>query len=196
MAHAKIDQTIEDAIIKDHREVKQCYNDYKRTGDVKFYNQFVWELCRHSIGEEICVYPLLDKFGDQSTTELKSQHAEANQMLKSMESMEAGSQLFNNTLDKLMKALEEHIEHEEKHDLEILKKNMETQDRISLGTKFANRKKIAPTRPHTVTPQNYPTLEEALAVIITPIDKFRDLFVDFPEEAPTGAAHSSGGGRL
>jgi hypothetical protein len=55
---------IEEEVLKDHAELKQYYDHYKTSGDMKWYHQFVWELCRHSVGEEIVVYPLLDSFGD------------------------------------------------------------------------------------------------------------------------------------
>lgn len=59
--------TISEAIIKDHRELEQYYNEVvNNTGDHdyqdRYGNQFVWELARHSVGEELVVYPALEKY--------------------------------------------------------------------------------------------------------------------------------------
>lgn len=57
--------TISDAITKDHRELEQYYNEVVNSTDAdhqeRFGNQFTWELARHSIGEELLVYPAYEK---------------------------------------------------------------------------------------------------------------------------------------
>ena len=54
-----------DAIKDDHRELEEAYNKIlsAKTSDEKtrWQNQFTWELARHSIGEELIVYPLMEK---------------------------------------------------------------------------------------------------------------------------------------
>ena len=58
--------TISDAIIHDHEELKDYYNKIKNASDsdtkTRWRNQFVWELARHSIGEELVVYPAMEKY--------------------------------------------------------------------------------------------------------------------------------------
>ena len=53
--------TISDAVIKDHRELQQYYNEITNSFDHdhqdRFGNQFTWELARHSVAEELIVYP-------------------------------------------------------------------------------------------------------------------------------------------
>lgn len=61
---------ISDAVAKDHRELREYYNEVINTPDLdhkqRFGNQFVWELARHSIGEELVVYPAMEKYmGDR-----------------------------------------------------------------------------------------------------------------------------------
>ena len=57
--------TITNAITKDHRELEQYYNEVIGSNDhdhqERYGNQFVWELARHSVGEELVVYPALEK---------------------------------------------------------------------------------------------------------------------------------------
>jgi hypothetical protein len=57
---------ISDAIKKDHREIESYYEQIVGTSDeteqAKWQNQFTWELARHSIGEELVVYPAFEKY--------------------------------------------------------------------------------------------------------------------------------------
>ena len=63
--------TISDAITKDHRELEEYYNEVinnpnNHDHQIRYGNQFTWELARHSIGEELVVYPAMEKFlGDE-----------------------------------------------------------------------------------------------------------------------------------
>lgn len=56
---------ISEAIKKDHREIEEYYNNILNATDAdaqeRWQNQFVWELARHSIGEELIVYPAMEK---------------------------------------------------------------------------------------------------------------------------------------
>lgn len=58
--------TISEAIIKDHRELESYYNEVINSDDVdhktRFGNQFTWELARHSVAEELLVYPAMEKY--------------------------------------------------------------------------------------------------------------------------------------
>ena len=59
-----------DLIIHDHSELSDYYNQIKNAKDeetkVKWQNQFTWELARHSIAEELVVYPAMEKYlGDK-----------------------------------------------------------------------------------------------------------------------------------
>jgi len=57
--------TISDVIKKDHQEINNYANNIREAADddskVRWQNQFTWELARHSIGEELIVYPAFAK---------------------------------------------------------------------------------------------------------------------------------------
>lgn len=59
-----VPERISEVIKRDHRELEEAYNNIvtsTTTEDkVKWRNQFTWELARHSIGEEILVYPRME----------------------------------------------------------------------------------------------------------------------------------------
>lgn len=56
---------ISQAIKNDHRELEDAYNQIlsAATADDKrrWQNQFTWELARHSIGEELLIYPAFER---------------------------------------------------------------------------------------------------------------------------------------
>jgi len=58
--------TVSDAIIKDHRELQNYYNEVVNSSDpdhqTRYGNEFTWELARHSIAEELIVYPAFEKY--------------------------------------------------------------------------------------------------------------------------------------
>lgn len=55
---------ISDTIKNDHRELGEAYHNINKattTEDkVRWRNQFTWELARHSVSEELLVYPKLE----------------------------------------------------------------------------------------------------------------------------------------
>lgn len=72
-----------DTIKKDHREIESYYGKIITSKDedeqTRFQNLFTWELARHSIGEELVVYPLFEKLlsdGIEMAKKDRSQHLE------------------------------------------------------------------------------------------------------------------------
>jgi hemerythrin superfamily protein len=57
--------TISDTIKRDHQEIKEYADNIRTATDddskTRWQNQFAWELARHSIGEELVVYPAFAK---------------------------------------------------------------------------------------------------------------------------------------
>lgn len=60
-----VGQRISDAIEQDHQEIMACYgrivNSSVRDEQIRFQNLFTWDLARLLVGEEIVVYPALEK---------------------------------------------------------------------------------------------------------------------------------------
>lgn len=55
-----------EAITDDHRKLSEYYNEIVNSNDndhkERFGNQFTWELARHSVAEELIVYPAFEKY--------------------------------------------------------------------------------------------------------------------------------------
>lgn len=59
--------TVSEPIIHDHKELNQYYNEVINNPNdhdhqERYGNQFTWELARHSIAEELVVYPAFEKY--------------------------------------------------------------------------------------------------------------------------------------
>jgi hemerythrin superfamily protein len=72
---------ITDAIAKDHRLLESYYETILSAEDAdertRFQNQFTWELARHSVAEELVVYPAMAKYlrnGDQPVDKDRQEH--------------------------------------------------------------------------------------------------------------------------
>lgn len=58
--------SISETIKNDHREIESYYEQIlkasEETEKTRWQNMFTWELARHSIGEELVVYPAFEKY--------------------------------------------------------------------------------------------------------------------------------------
>jgi len=56
---------VSDSVKRDHRDLEEYYNNMMVNQDpdtiTRWQNQFVWELARHSVAEEIVVYPAFEE---------------------------------------------------------------------------------------------------------------------------------------
>ena len=124
---------ISDSIIHDHKELKEYYGHIKSANDddtkTRWRNQFVWELARHSIAEELVVYPAMEKYikpnGHDMAEKDRQEHQEVNsvhgafliakvkELLYQVQDMNVNKPEFDTLMEKLMKNLSEHIEEEE-----------------------------------------------------------------------------------
>ncbi|RKK65632.1 hypothetical protein BFJ69_g16114 [Fusarium oxysporum] len=100
---AALSSAISDAIIQDHRDLEKYYNEVINSTDYdhqqRFGNQFVWELARHSIGEELVVYPAFEKYmGPKGQEMADSDRQEHHKSLKAQgEEMEFLARRFDHT---------------------------------------------------------------------------------------------------
>jgi iron-sulfur cluster repair protein YtfE (RIC family) len=178
---------VSDRIKHDHQELEEYYNNIKnaqRDDDkIKWQNQFVWELARHSIAEEIVVYPAFEKHipnGVRMAEKDRSEHQQVKEMLYDFQSMTPADANFHSKLDSLWSALSQHIKEEERDDLPALEKQIDADASGQLARSFDRTKHFVPTRSHPSAPDR-PPYETAAGMLATPMDKLMDLFRKFPE---------------
>ena len=74
-----------DTIKADHREIESYYNQILQASNAdeqtRYQNQFTWELARHSIAEELVVYPAMERYitgGDKMADKDRQEHQKVN----------------------------------------------------------------------------------------------------------------------
>jgi hypothetical protein len=187
----KSEKPIEEIIIEDHNETRQVFKKYceefAKEEKLKWYRQMVYLLAKHSIAEEIVLYPLVREHvhnGNILADQDIEQHRRIKEQLVNIqENVNWDSPEFDQRVKLLWQTVIDHMDKEENEDLTLLRSQVTMQDRINAGKKFENRKLIAPSRPHINAPDDNPTLEMLVGLLVAPVDKFKDLFVSFPEKS-------------
>ncbi|KAL6916238.1 hypothetical protein ACHAPO_010697 [Fusarium lateritium] len=182
---------ISDAIVKDHRELKDYYDEVVNSRDhdhqQKFGNQFVWELARHSIGEELVVYPAMEKYmgtkGKRLADEDRQEHHEVKEHLKVFQNLSSTDSEYLPKIKVIWSLLEKHIDEEENRDLPALEEALKShaQETESLANQFSRTKQFVPTRSHPSAGEN-PPFETVMGLMAAPIDKLMDMFRKFPDK--------------
>ena len=71
---------ISEAIKDDHRKLESCYNIIVNSEDederTQFQNQFTWELARHSVAEELVLFPAMEKLRPEGKARLDDDRRE------------------------------------------------------------------------------------------------------------------------
>lgn len=88
---------------------------------------------------------------------------------------------FPGALDTLLETLHHHVEHEKYEDMPRLEALLPRAESEELAKQFQRTKNIVPTRSHPSAPTSYYP-ETLVALLAAPIDRFRDLLRDFPDE--------------
>lgn len=184
------------------------YDKFKEAADAdtkeRWSNQLRWEVARHAVGEEIVVYPLMEQYlgakGKELADEDRTQHQEVKELLYKLESLSAGTDEHNNTLQRVMAHLKPHNDSEENNDLPPLEAALPEGASADAAARFKRTKKFVPTRyvgtnilylsgkvlirfgrAHPSAP-NQPPLETMAGFLAAPIDKLLDAFAKFPTE--------------
>ncbi|KAJ3715507.1 hypothetical protein C8R42DRAFT_590182 [Lentinula raphanica] len=188
--------TLTDAIKEDHQEMYEYYENYKTAaGDLdaqaRWARQLTWEIARHAVGEEIVVYPLMEKYMGEEGVRLANQdredHQEVKEQLYKLESLTAGTNEYDAIMTRVMAHLHRHNDSEEIQDLPQLEPKLGEEGSQQAAMSFTRTKKFAPTRPHPSAPNKPPT-ETLVAFLALPIDKLKDMLSKFPTEEMKKAA--------
>jgi hemerythrin superfamily protein len=169
-------------LIHDHREVEELFGkleaatpDDGRTRR-ELTDQVIIELVRHSVAEEMYLYPATRKFvpdGDEIADREIAEHSEAEKTMKALEKTDADTQEFSGLLAELMTDVRLHIRDEEERLFPALADHASPEELIELGEKVQSAKRRAPTRPHPSAPDR-PPLNKLLAPGAGMVDRVRD----------------------
>ena len=170
---------------RDHREVEQMFAELEslrgasteeatsRRKDLT--EQVTIELVRHSVAEEVLVYPEVeDKVSAEEAEHARAEHAEAEETLDRLEKLDPDDPAFDDELGTLMGEIRHHIAEEEGQMFAHMRQVIDADRLRKLGASVEAFKKVAPTRPHPNVP-NEPLPRIAAGPAASLIDRMRDL---------------------
>lgn len=170
---------------RDHREVEQMFAELETLRGVStqeaksrrkaLTEQVTIELVRHSVAEEVLVYPQVeDKVSREEAEHARKEHAEAEETLQRLEKLDADDPAFDEELATLMEEIRHHIEDEEGQMFTHMRQTIDAEELRKLAGRVEAFKKVAPTRPHPNVP-NEPLPRMAAGPAASLFDRMRDL---------------------
>ncbi|WP_059009168.1 hemerythrin domain-containing protein [Streptomyces specialis] len=168
-------------LVTDHGEVEEMFREIERLprGEKRrklLADQVTIELIRHSIAEEVHLYPAVREHltdGDRIADKEIDDHATAEQIMKELEGHDADDPEFDRLIDQLMMEIRSHIQDEEDNLFPALRLSCPEEELERLGDKARHTKKTAPTRPHPAAPDK-PPFNKLLAPGTGLVDRARD----------------------
>ena len=169
-----------DILTADHREMIELLEEIEQTADPEdrrsLADAVIAEVVRHSIAEELFVYPVYEREVPNGKDEVehdKEEHQELEEVMKELEGLDAASAEFIATVKRFKELLDHHADDEEADQFPKLREHVSAEDLVDLGRKVEAAKKIAPTRPHPGSPHS-----ELFHMTIGPgvgmVDRLRD----------------------
>jgi hemerythrin superfamily protein len=152
-----------DILTADHREVRALLEEITTAADPEMRRDLadivITELVRHSVAEEMHVYPVMRELlpeGEQAVEHDTDEHKEIERTLKELEGTEAADPRFAQLVESLSSTLEDHIRDEEADQFPQLRARVPQERLVEIGEKVEAAKQAAPTRPHPNAPNSAP----------------------------------------
>ncbi|CAA9547281.1 MAG: hypothetical protein AVDCRST_MAG79-2413 [uncultured Thermoleophilia bacterium] len=169
---------------QDHREVEAMFRELEdlrgRTSEEDrarrkdLVDNVTIELVRHAVAEETQVYPAVkEKVSDEEAERAKREHAEAEKTMKQLERLDPEDPSFDQELETLMREIRGHVAEEEGVMFTHMREVFSQEELEKLGGRVDAVKKVAPTRPHPMTP-NDATVRLAVGPAASLFDRLRD----------------------
>ncbi len=174
------DTDVIDILTTDHHEVLDLIAsiadapDAERRRDIA--DTVIAEIVRHSVAEEMYVYPAMREHLTDGDTEVEhdtSEHKELEKTMKKLEGVDADDPQFLAVVDELREQLEHHAGDEEQNQFPQLREAIPAEKLQELGKRVELAKQIAPTRPHPASP-NAALFHKAFGPGVGLVDKLRD----------------------
>jgi hemerythrin superfamily protein len=161
MSETTGERDVVDVLTADHREVTELIGRIQTTADHKerrdLADVVISELVRHSVAEEMFVYPAMRQHlpdGEQAVEHDKEEHKELERTMKELEGIDATEPRFDELVGQLARTLEDHVQDEERDQFPQLRARVPREQLVQMATNVEAAKKVAPTRPHPDSPNS------------------------------------------
>ncbi|HMT49227.1 hemerythrin domain-containing protein [Dietzia sp. UBA5065] len=169
-----------DILTADHREMVGLIEVIEETADPEerraLADSVIAEVMRHSVAEELFVYPEYERSIPGGTEEVdhdKEEHQEIEVVMKRLEGVDSGSAEFLAVAKRLKELLEHHAHDEESDQFPKMREHLTAEALVDMGRKVEAAKMIAPTRPHPGAPHSE-LFHMTLGPGIGMVDRLRD----------------------
>ncbi|WP_346795982.1 hemerythrin domain-containing protein [Halomonas sp. Bachu 37] len=169
-----------DILTTDHREMMELIDQIKSTNDAErrrdSADMLIAEVMRHSVAEEMFVYPVIEKHvpnGSEEVEHDKKEHDEIVQVMQQLEDADASEPVFMERVGKLGELLNHHADDEESDQFPKLRAHIPGDKLVDMGNKVQNAKKLAPTRPHPSAPHSE-LFHKSVGAGVGMVDRLRD----------------------
>jgi hemerythrin superfamily protein len=180
VAQPRTDIDVIDELITDHREALELLRRIASTTDAderrELVDTVISEVVRHSVAEEMYVYPAMREYmsnGDEAVKHDTEEHQELEEVMKQLEGVQATEPRFDALVQEMTDKLRHHAHDEESEQFPKLRERVPRDELIKLREKVDTAKKLAPTRPHPGAPHS-----ELFHKIVGPgvgmVDRLRD----------------------
>lgn len=173
-------QDVVDILTADHREMIGLIEMIEETTDPAerraLADSVIAEVTRHSVAEELFVYPVYKREipdGGDEVEHDKEEHQEIEEVMKELEGLDSESAEFIATVKRFKELLDHHADDEETDQFPKLRAAVSAEDLLDLGRKVEAAKKIAPTRPHPGSPHSE-LFHMTLGPGVGMVDRLRD----------------------
>ena len=174
------DHDVIDVLTTDHREATELIGQIRVTTDPAerrdLADSLISELVRHSVAEEMYVYPAMRKHlpdGDKAVEHDTGEHKDLERKMKELEGADASSPEFDATLAEITAILADHVQDEEGEQFPELRRRIPREELVELAGKVETAKKLAPTRPHPGAP-NSEVFHKLVGPGVGLVDRLRD----------------------
>ena len=179
------DQDVVDILTTDHHEVFNLIGqipgaDPGQRRDLA--DTVIAELMRHSVAEEMYVYPAMKDHLPDGKSRVQhdvEEHQELVEVMKELEDVDSADPRFLQTLGRLETVLRDHVSDEENDQFPLLRAHLTREQLVEIGTKVEAAKKAAPTRPHPSAPHSE-LFHKTLGPGVGLVDRLRDKLTGRP----------------
>jgi hemerythrin superfamily protein len=169
-----------DELTRDHHEVLDLLQRISATRDTQerrdLADTAIAEVVRHSVAEEMYVYPAMSKSLDHGADTVehdKEEHNKLEQIMKDLEGVDGDDPRFDTLVADFTRALRHHAQDEETEQFPRMRQSIPQEELVELRRKVEAAKKIAPTRPHPDSP-NAELFHKLAGPGVGLVDRLRD----------------------
>jgi hemerythrin superfamily protein len=169
----------------DHREAEALLAQIRASSGEErrdLTDVLIAELVRHSVAEEMYVYPAMKQHlpdGEEAVRHDVEEHKALEVIMKQLEAADPDGAEFMYRIDELADTLRDHIQDEESDQFPQLRAAVPHQQLVEIAEMVELAKHVAPTRPHPSSP-NTALFHKTVGLGVGMIDRLRDKLTGRP----------------